>query len=152
MVEWHHLLDGHGFGWTPGVGNGQEGLVCWGSWGREEWDTTERLNWTELKSVLPNLCWNLKNFWNITIFLNHNIISIIPQNNITTVASYSICHILCILHNIIWKSCIKYLYQVKIFQSRNKYWSNTNKNKVNICLHSLSTYHVPGTVWSTYMF
>ena len=26
MVEWHHRLDGHGFGWTPGVGDGQGGL------------------------------------------------------------------------------------------------------------------------------
>ena len=24
MVEWHHRLDGHGFGWTLGVGDGQE--------------------------------------------------------------------------------------------------------------------------------
>ena len=24
MVGWHHRLDGHGFGWTPGVGDGQE--------------------------------------------------------------------------------------------------------------------------------
>ena len=23
MVGWHHRLDGHGFGWTPGVGDGQ---------------------------------------------------------------------------------------------------------------------------------
>ena len=23
MVEWHHQLDGPGFGWTPGVGDGQ---------------------------------------------------------------------------------------------------------------------------------
>ena len=22
MVEWHHQLNGHGFGWTPGVGDG----------------------------------------------------------------------------------------------------------------------------------
>ena len=28
MVRWHHRLDGHGFGWTPGVGDGQGGLVC----------------------------------------------------------------------------------------------------------------------------
>ena len=27
MVGWHHRLNGHGFGWTPGVGDGQEGLV-----------------------------------------------------------------------------------------------------------------------------
>ena len=31
MVGWHHLLDGHGFGWTPGVGDGQGGLACCGS-------------------------------------------------------------------------------------------------------------------------
>ena len=33
MTGWHHQLDGHGFGWTPGVDDGQEGLVCCGSWG-----------------------------------------------------------------------------------------------------------------------
>ena len=44
MVGWHHRLDGHGFGWTPGVGDGQGGLTCCGSWGRKESDTTERLN------------------------------------------------------------------------------------------------------------
>ena len=43
-VGWHHLLDGHGFGWTPGVGDGQGGLACCGSWGRKELDMTERLN------------------------------------------------------------------------------------------------------------
>ena len=32
MVGWHHELDGHGFGWTPGIGAGQGGLVCCGSW------------------------------------------------------------------------------------------------------------------------
>ena len=33
----------------PGVSDGQGGLVCCGSWGHKESDTTERLNWTELK-------------------------------------------------------------------------------------------------------
>ena len=42
-------FDGHGFGWTLGVGDGQGGLVCRGSWGHNESDRTERLNWTELK-------------------------------------------------------------------------------------------------------
>ena len=41
MVGWHHQLYGHGFGWTPGVGDGQGGLECCGSWGRKESDTTE---------------------------------------------------------------------------------------------------------------
>ena len=48
MAGWHHRLDGHGFGWTLGVGDGQGGLACCSSWGRKELDTTERLNWTEL--------------------------------------------------------------------------------------------------------
>ena len=41
--------DGHGFGWIPGVGDRQRGLVCCGSWGRKELDVTEWLNWTEFK-------------------------------------------------------------------------------------------------------
>ena len=36
--------DGHEFELTPGVGDGQGGLECCDSWGREESDTTERLN------------------------------------------------------------------------------------------------------------
>ena len=44
MVGWHHRLDGHGSGWTPGVGDGQGGLACCGSWGCKESDTTEQLN------------------------------------------------------------------------------------------------------------
>ena len=47
MAGWHHRLDGHEFEWTPGVGDGQGGLVCCNSWSRKESDTTERLNWTE---------------------------------------------------------------------------------------------------------
>ena len=48
MSGWHHRLDAHEFGWTPGVGDGQGGLVCCNSWGHKESDTTEQLNWTEL--------------------------------------------------------------------------------------------------------
>ena len=43
---WHHQLNGHG--WTPGVGDGQGGLVYCGSWGCKELDTTEGLKQTEL--------------------------------------------------------------------------------------------------------
>ena len=51
MVGWHHRLDAHEFEWTPGVGDGQGGLVCCSSWGLKESDTTERLNWTELTFI-----------------------------------------------------------------------------------------------------
>ena len=44
MVGWHHQLDGHGFGWTLGVGDGQGGLACCDSRGCKESDMTERQN------------------------------------------------------------------------------------------------------------
>ena len=51
MAGWHHWLDGHESEWTPGVCDGQGGLACCDSWGRKESDTTEWLNWTELKGL-----------------------------------------------------------------------------------------------------
>ena len=56
MVGWHHLLNGHGFGWTPEVGDGQGGLACCSSWGHKESDMTEQLNWTE-PYVFSGLIW-----------------------------------------------------------------------------------------------
>ena len=50
MVGWHHQLNGHGFGWTLGVGDGQGGLACCGSWGCKESNMTEQLNWTDWSS------------------------------------------------------------------------------------------------------
>ena len=48
VVGWHHKLNGHGFGWSLGVGDGQEGLACCGSWGHKESDMIEWLNWTAM--------------------------------------------------------------------------------------------------------
>ena len=54
MAGWHHRLDGHGFGWTPGVGDGRGGLACCGSWSRKESDMTEQRNWTEVNETVTN--------------------------------------------------------------------------------------------------
>ena len=54
MAGWHHWLDGCESEWTPGVCDGQGGLVCCDSWGLKESGTTERLNWTEL--IADSLC------------------------------------------------------------------------------------------------
>ena len=43
LAGWHQWLDGNGFRWTPGVGDGQGGRACCGSWGLRELDMTERL-------------------------------------------------------------------------------------------------------------
>ena len=43
MIGWHHQLNGHEFGSTLGVGDGQRGLVCCSPWGHKESDTTEQL-------------------------------------------------------------------------------------------------------------
>ena len=52
MAGWHHQLNGHGFGWTLRVCDGQGGLPCCGSWDRRvrhDWAT--ELNW-KWQSVL----------------------------------------------------------------------------------------------------
>ena len=59
MVGWHHRHNGHGFEWTLGVGDGQGGLVCLGSWGyrvRHDWATELKLieTFTEIHN------WNAK--------------------------------------------------------------------------------------------
>ena len=51
MSGWHHRLEGHEFGWTLGIGDGQGGLACCDSWGHKESDMSELLNWTELKVI-----------------------------------------------------------------------------------------------------
>ena len=44
MIGWHHRLNGHGFRWILGVGDGQGDLACCGSWGHKESAMTEWLN------------------------------------------------------------------------------------------------------------
>ena len=63
MVGRHHQLDGHGFGWTPGVGDGQGSPVCCGSWGCKESDTTERFHFHALEKEMAThssvLAWRI---------------------------------------------------------------------------------------------
>ena len=68
MVGWHHQLHGHGFGWTPGFGDGQGGLECCDSWGHRKLDTTEWLNWTKYAKYIV-----------IVIILNVNLTKIFPM-------------------------------------------------------------------------
>ena len=68
MVGWHHRLNGHGFGWTLGVGDGQGGLACWGSWGdsvRYDWPT--ELKWTDITKLWNNF--GMPQLWNTTVIL-----------------------------------------------------------------------------------
>ena len=51
MIGWHHWLNGHEFKQAPGFGYGQGSLACCSPWGCKESDTTDRLNWTELKNI-----------------------------------------------------------------------------------------------------
>ena len=47
MAGWHHRLNGHEFEQAVGDGKGQGSLACCRPWGREEMNTTERLNKTK---------------------------------------------------------------------------------------------------------
>ena len=66
MIGWHHWLNGHGFGWAPGVGDGHGGLACCNSWccsvGH---DQVIELNWSS--------------FTVLTGIINFNSISIIES-------------------------------------------------------------------------
>ena len=55
MVGWHHWLNGHEFEQAPGVGDGQDSLMCCPPWGCKELDMTESLNWTELSSSVSSI-------------------------------------------------------------------------------------------------
>ena len=55
MAGWHRWFDGQESEWTPGVGDRQEGLACWNSWGRKELDTIEQLNLTETIQIHINI-------------------------------------------------------------------------------------------------
>ena len=63
MAGWHHWLDGRESEWTPGVGDGQGGLVCFDSWGSKESDMTELLNWTEGNLACDWLTMDCKGEW-----------------------------------------------------------------------------------------
>ena len=74
MVGWHHWLNGHGFGWTSGVGDGQGGLTCCGSWAHKESNTTEWLNWTKLYITITFIFQiPAKNY--VFIYLKHSPVS-----------------------------------------------------------------------------
>ena len=72
IVGWHHRLNGHGFGWTLVIGDGQGGLACCGPWGRKESDTTERLNRTELRVFREK-------FFNKIVCKEWHIFSVVPD-------------------------------------------------------------------------
>ena len=61
MVGWHHWLNGHEFGETLGVGDGQGGLGCCSPWGHKESVTTEWLKWTEMltTTTLNKTLWDI---------------------------------------------------------------------------------------------
>ena len=72
MAGWHHWLNGREFEWTPGVGDGQGGLVCCDSWDCKESDTTEWLNWIEhFEKLSKNPYWSWTFQPNMLIFKFH---------------------------------------------------------------------------------
>ena len=63
MVGWHHQLNGHEFGQTPGDSEGQGSLECCSPWGYKESDTTEQLNNTPYRCPVPRAGCYLSLFW-----------------------------------------------------------------------------------------
>ena len=51
IIGWHHRFNGYEIEQTLGDGEGQGSLTCCSSWGHEESDTAEWLNWTGLNWI-----------------------------------------------------------------------------------------------------
>ena len=66
MVGWYHWLNGHEFGWTPEVGDGQGGLACCSSCScRVGHDWVTELSWKSLRPLYLNLNVVFPLFWKI---------------------------------------------------------------------------------------
>ena len=52
MAGWHHWLDGHESGWTPGVGDEQGGLASNSQRVGHDWAT--ELNWIKYLEILTD--------------------------------------------------------------------------------------------------
>ena len=71
MVRWHHRLSWHGFGWTLGLGYGQGGLVCCGSWGcKVEHDWVTGLNWTHHNKYELSFLYRWENLFVCFVYCN----------------------------------------------------------------------------------
>ena len=80
MAGWHHWLDGHKFGQTPGAGDGQGGLACcdwWVAKSRTRLSDWTELNWTDLTWVYPSLSFPLQKTFTPTAMSSYPIHSVI---------------------------------------------------------------------------
>ena len=88
MAGWHHWLNGHGFGWTPGVGDRQGGLACYSLWGRKESDTIEGLNnsnkskWSKGSHIIQaewTVLWHTQTKREITVEKNNHLLTTLSE-------------------------------------------------------------------------
>ena len=95
MVGWHHRLNRWVWA-TLGAGDGQRSLACCSPWGRKESDTTERLNWTELKTLPGSfrfwgkhgaICWVLSKLLALLVPSFHVRLCDIPSNSVISLWS-----------------------------------------------------------------
>ena len=143
MAGWHYWLNGHGFGWTPGVGDGQGGLACCGSWGHKESDTTEPLNWTELnwhESAMGVLVFSI---WTPSHFPPHPI----PQGQPSVPALSTLSH----ASNLDWQSTsqmIIYMFQSYSLKSSHPCLLPQSPNvcSLHLCLFCCLAYRVVVTI------
>ena len=59
MVRWYHRLNGHEFGWTPGVGDGQGGLLRFMGLQRVWHDLVTELNWFKIIQIVKTEIYGL---------------------------------------------------------------------------------------------
>ena len=86
---------------TPGVGDEQGGLACCDSWGHKESDTTEWLNWTELRVI--NINHVTTEFLNVSMKLQLcNYMMALSHTHALTDRIYPQTHLWCPGDQILW--------------------------------------------------
>ena len=63
MVGWHHWLNGHEFGWTLGVGDGQGGLLQFMESQSVRHDCWTKLNWITVQILWCEVWEKLSSWW-----------------------------------------------------------------------------------------
>ena len=123
MAGWHHRLHGLEFEWTPGVGDGQGGLVCCNSWGRKESDTTEQQNWTDTYIYyLVISANNAETSWGLNRRKSSCHVDYIPILCFQAFSHY-------------WQNSVPRAYRTEVFSCQQSFWVSLNYQKLP-SLHS----------------
>ena len=139
MVGWHQQLNGHGFEWTPGVGDGQGVLACCSPWSpRVIHDWATELN--EVHSCCCQwryfiLCYGWVIFHYVCVCVLYHIFFIH-----SSVEVHLVCfHVLAIVNSAAVNIEVHVSFRIRVFVFSGSGIARSYGNSIFSCLRSLHT-------------